>query len=193
MPSIKKVRNMLGWFEKREMIVKKPLTSFNPQITSVNQMGHKGADLGAYVGLQITILNYDIYQNAENYRGRPKGTPRGRPGAEVGHDNNNDNNDNNDINYVPYEEIVSYLNQLTGKNFRHNTRATKDRIRARWNEGFRLEEFKRVIDNKTAEWKGDPAWDKYLRPETLFNTKFESYLNQREIRKPKLTETIPEV
>ena len=38
--------------------------------------------------------------------------------------------------------------------------------------------FINVIDNMVKEWKGDNKMDRYLRPETLFGTKFESYLNQ---------------
>jgi hypothetical protein len=45
------------------------------------------------------------------------------------------------------------------------------------NEGFTVGDFKKVIDNKTAEWL-DTKMEQYLRPETLFGTKFESYLNQ---------------
>ena len=45
------------------------------------------------------------------------------------------------------------------------------------NEGYQPEDFKRVIEIKTEEWRNDPVWGKYLRPETLFGTKFESYLN----------------
>lgn len=78
----------------------------------------------------------------------------------------------------PYGEIVSYLNEQTGKNFRSSARDTQRRINARWREGYRLDDFKAVIDVKTAEWKGT-SQDQYLRPETLFGTKFESYLNQR--------------
>ena len=50
------------------------------------------------------------------------------------------------------------------------------------NEGFTLADFEKVIDIKTDEWKGTDN-DKYIRPETLFGTKFESYLNQKEIYK----------
>ena len=78
--------------------------------------------------------------------------------------------------------IVSYLNERTGKSFRASSRATKDKIRARLNEGFTADDFKRVIDVKTAEWMGTEQ-EKYLRPETLFGTKFEGYLNQRPERK----------
>ena len=76
-------------------------------------------------------------------------------------------------------EIITYLNQKTNSTYKPGTKKTKELITARWNEGFLLEDFKRVIDLKTEEWLHDPLWNKYLRPETLFGTKFESYLNQK--------------
>jgi uncharacterized phage protein (TIGR02220 family) len=79
---------------------------------------------------------------------------------------------------IPYVEIINYLNDVAGKNFRPTTKKTKNLIKARWNEGFRFEDFKTVIDNKVKDWKQDPHMNKYLRPETLFGTKFESYLNE---------------
>lgn len=93
--------------------------------------------------------------------------------------NNNKLNNNklsNDIKYIV--EIVNYLNDVAGKNFRHTTRKTQTLVKARLKEGFTVDDFKRVIDNKTREWKHDPKMSKYLRPETLFGTKFESYLNE---------------
>ncbi|MBR9261861.1 alpha/beta hydrolase, partial [Staphylococcus aureus] len=79
---------------------------------------------------------------------------------------------------IPYKEIIDYLNKKAGKHFKHNTAKTKDFIKARWNQDFRLEDFKKVIDIKTAEWLNTDS-DKYLRPETLFGNKFEGYLNQK--------------
>ncbi|EZP77589.1 primosome, DnaD subunit [Parageobacillus genomosp. 1] len=80
---------------------------------------------------------------------------------------------------IPYREIVDYLNKKAGTSYRHTSKKTQQLIRARWNEGFRLDDFKTVIDKKVAEWLNDPKMNKYLRPETLFGTKFESYLNQK--------------
>lgn len=74
------------------------------------------------------------------------------------------------------KNIVEYLNQKIDSKYRHTTKATKDSITARLNEGFTLEDFKTVIDNQYAKWKGT-EWEQYLRPQTLFGTKFESYLN----------------
>lgn len=79
---------------------------------------------------------------------------------------------------IPYKEICDYLNTRTNSNYRSTTKKTKDLIKARFNEGFTLEDFKIVIDKKTIDWLKDKEMNKYLRPETLFGPKFESYLNQ---------------
>ncbi|WP_085521374.1 phage replisome organizer N-terminal domain-containing protein [Tuberibacillus sp. Marseille-P3662] len=82
---------------------------------------------------------------------------------------------------IPYVEIVNYLNSATGSKYRAQTNKTRSLIKARWNEGFRFNDFKLVIEIKTHEWVNDPKMSKFLRPETLFGTKFESYLNQEEV------------
>jgi len=76
-------------------------------------------------------------------------------------------------------EIINYLNDVAGRNYRTTTRKTRSLIRARMNEGFTVDDFKKVIDIKIDEWKDNPKMQKFIRPETLFGTKFESYLNQK--------------
>lgn len=78
---------------------------------------------------------------------------------------------------VPYKEIVDYLNFKTGKKYLSKTDVTKKHIKARWNEGFGLDDFKKVIDNKSFAWTNSDM-SKFLRPQTLFGPKFESYLNE---------------
>ena len=77
-----------------------------------------------------------------------------------------------------YSSIISYLNEKAHTKYRHSSSKTKTLIKARLNEGFTEDDFKKVIDNKTSEWLNTDM-EKYLRPETLFGTKFESYLNQK--------------
>jgi uncharacterized phage protein (TIGR02220 family)/predicted phage replisome organizer len=77
-----------------------------------------------------------------------------------------------------YISIVSYLNEKAGTGFKATTAKTKSAIHARLAEGFTLEDFKIVIDKKCQEWIGTDM-QKYLRPETLFGTKFEGYLNAK--------------
>lgn len=78
----------------------------------------------------------------------------------------------------PYGEVISYLNERTNKKFKASSDKSKRHIQARYNEGFTLDDFKQVIDNKTNEWLNSEQMNRYLRPETLFGTKFESYLNE---------------
>ncbi|MGH2319355.1 conserved phage C-terminal domain-containing protein [Planococcus sp. SE5232] len=80
---------------------------------------------------------------------------------------------------LPYETIVDYLNQKTGKSYRSASKKTQTLIAARINEGFTVEDFKTVIDIKTEEWLNDSKWQVYLQPSTLFGAKFENYLNQK--------------
>lgn len=79
------------------------------------------------------------------------------------------------------DEIIKYLNQKAKKNYKSTTPKTKTLIKARFKEGFTLNDFKIVIDKKVRNWINDSKMVAYLRPETLFGTKFESYLNEAEI------------
>lgn len=80
--------------------------------------------------------------------------------------------------HAPYQEILDYLNSKVGTSYRASSKATQRLINASSNEGFEVEDFKKVIDIKVAAWKNDPKMNQYLRPATLFGTKFESYLNE---------------
>lgn len=83
-----------------------------------------------------------------------------------------------DIDKEVYISIVEYLNQKAGTNYRPSSKKTKTCIRARLKEGFTVDDFKTVIDKKASEWMGT-EYEQYLRPETLFGTKFEGYLNAK--------------
>lgn len=83
---------------------------------------------------------------------------------------------------------IVYLNQVANKRYKFVDK-TKKFLLARFNEGYTLEDFKQVIDVKTEEWKDNPEFFKYLRPETLFGSKFDSYLNQ----KPKISKSKPDI
>ena len=69
-------------------------------------------------------------------------------------------------------EVINYLNKLTGKKFRSDKG-----LLARLNEGYSVDDCKRVINIKVAEWTGTEQAT-YIRPETLFGNKFDGYLNQ---------------
>lgn len=81
---------------------------------------------------------------------------------------------------IPYGKIIDYLNNKLGTHYKIETKKTRDLIKARFNDGFKLEDFIIVIDKKYEDWKNSEQ-AKYLRPETLFGNRFESYLNQMEV------------
>ena len=81
-----------------------------------------------------------------------------------------------------YIDVVAYLNEKAGTKYRASSEKTKEKIRARVAEGYTLEDFKTVIDNKCADWL-NTDYAKFLRPETLFGTKFEGYLNEKSKKK----------
>lgn len=76
---------------------------------------------------------------------------------------------------------MDYLNLVCHTNYRSKTPKTQKHINARLNEGFTVDDFKMVIDKKANEWL-DTSMEQYLRPDTLFGTKFESYLNQNIVK-----------
>lgn len=84
---------------------------------------------------------------------------------------------------IPYTEIVAALNGALGTSYRPTSKKTRQLIHARWAEGFRFPDFEAVIDTMAAAWVDDPKMSAYLRPETLFGPKFESYLNRPKPRK----------
>jgi len=76
-----------------------------------------------------------------------------------------------------YSRVVERLNEKAGSNFKANNKKTRSLISARIKEGYKEDDFFKVIDNMCREWLQDAKMQKYLRPETLFGTKFEGYLN----------------
>ncbi|EAE9965231.1 hypothetical protein CA995_08380, partial [Listeria monocytogenes] len=96
-----------------------------------------------------------------------------------------------------FKNVIAFLNENAETNYKHTTKSTQTLIKARLNDGFGFEDFKKVIIIKCKEWKNDSSMNQYLRPATLFGTKFESYLNQKVIsgnrKKPWEKETKKEV
>lgn len=86
---------------------------------------------------------------------------------------------------IPYKKIIDYLNEQTGRRYSHKAAKNQDLVKARWNEGFRVDDFKQVIDTKVKDWGNDSKMNQYLRPVTLFSNKFDDYLNQVPVTKAK--------
>jgi len=125
----------------------------------------------------ITILNWEKYQDSEQQIKQPVNNGRTTDEQPV-NTYKNVKNEKNKKNKILCVEIITYLNEKAEKNFRTANGNTKW-IQARLNEGYMLEDFKKVVDIKTLKWKNDPDNNKFLRPETLFGNKFDGYLNEK--------------
>lgn len=78
---------------------------------------------------------------------------------------------------IPYKEIIDYLNHKTGAHYKPSSKANQRLIKARFKEGYKLDDFKTVIDNKAFEWQHTDMWQ-FMRPSTLFSpSHFDDYLN----------------
>ena len=125
-----------------------------------------------------TTSQYTIIQVVKHEQYQSNNKPANKPitnGEQT--DNKPITTTKNDKNKENVKKIVAYLNSKTKKTFKDSSQKTKECIIARFNEGFVLEDFKKVIDTKCSHWLDDNKMNEYLRPETLFSNKFESYLN----------------
>ncbi len=90
-------------------------------------------------------------------------------------------------NVIAAEEILKHFNKICEKKYKETAKRNQKNIIDRLNEGFTIEDFKKVIEHKNRTWtkntlfKGGTKARTYLRPETLFCEKhFENYLNEYE-------------
>lgn len=129
----------------------------------------------------VTMLNWSTYQCCDqtSTNEKPTSDQRATEMRPLYKNNKNNKNIKNEINNNIYVEIVAYLNEKAGTNFRSSSASTQRHINARLNEGYTVDDFKKVIDNKVADWKSNDKMSKYLAPDTLFSNKFEKYLQEK--------------
>ena len=103
---------------------------------------------------------------------------------------NNDKKDNKYNNKELCKSVIEYLNLKSQSKFTPS-KAHCSHINARSEEGHTLDDFKKVIDNMCDKWLTDKDMSQYLRPSTLFGTKFEGYLSMKPVIS-KRSEPIPD-
>jgi uncharacterized phage protein (TIGR02220 family) len=92
------------------------------------------------------------------------------------------------------EMVVPFLNKVAGTSYKANSKATQRLIAARVREGYGWHDFKMVIVGRWEAWKDDKKMSEYIRPSTLFGTKFEEYLSAAKAQarpKPFTREPLP--
>lgn len=134
---------------------------------------YKGKEIQQRI-IKIGAIQKDTTYYSKEYEGIHKKIP---PTIQKDKENNKNINNTSINNIYIVEQVIKHLNEITNSNYKSATRTTREKIIARLNEGFTLDDFIVVIDKKYWDWK-DTKFEQYMRPETLFGTKFESYLNQ---------------
>jgi len=181
------------------------------------QIGEDLPEMDAITDMAFSFIKDDMDYNNQKYdekceRNRENGKKGGRPKANgflenpkkangflenptkptktLSESESESESDKEDI----CRDVIDYLNQSLGTKYTTKNKTNMSHINARAAEGHTLDDFKRVIDKKVAQWKDDPKMSAYLRPETLFCSKhFESYLNEIVDVKEKKGSTLSDV
>ena len=159
-----KVRTILKKFEKEGYI--ELLTS-----------GSKGKESTLKITIKQQLFNNNVTNISEQLQ-QVEGGKQQQSNNNVTTLSKKKENNNN-----IYSLVIDYLNKKASTNYRATTKNTQSFINARVKEGYAVEDFKKVIDSKSREWLGTD-FEKYLRPATLFGTKFENYLNEANKKTP---------
>lgn len=133
----------------------------------------------------IKVLNYSTYQDIPDdwyskQDSKPDSEQSSKQDSKQSSNNLTKKQSNKETNNTYTAEaklVIDYFNRKTGKALKY-TEGNMKHIRQRMREGFKLSDFEKVIDRKYREWHGSPKMQKFLRPETLFGSKFDSYLNE---------------
>lgn len=140
--------------------------------------GSKGKESTLKITIKQQLFNNNVTNKTEQLQ-QVEGDKQQQSNNNVTTLSKKKENNNNNI----YSLVIDYLNKKASTNYRASTKNTQSFINARVSEGYTIEDFKKVIDSKSREWLGTD-FEKYLRPATLFGTKFENYLNEANKKTP---------
>ena len=142
-----------------------------------NGKGTKGKETRVRLTMKQQLFNNNVTNKSEQLQ-QVEGDSQQQSNNNVTTLSKKKEKDNN-----IYRLVIDYLNKKANTNYRPTTKNTQSFINARVSEGYTIEDFKKVIDSKSKEWL-NTDFEKYLRPATLFGTKFENYLNEANKKTP---------
>lgn len=163
-----KVRTILKKFEKQGYI-------------EFLSSGSKGKESTLKLTVKQQLFNNNATNKTEQLQ-QVEGSPNNNVTTNQQQSNNTTKKKEKDNNNI-YSLVIDYLNRKASTNYRATTKNTQSFINARLKEGYTVEDFKKVVDSKSKEWL-NTDFEKYLRPATLFGTKFENYLNEANKKTP---------
>ena len=133
----------------------------------------------------LSITNYNQYQSNDTTNDTTNGQQTVQQ-TDTNKNVKNKKNEKEDTKSDQVLEVIQYLNLKSGKNFK-----VAKGLLERFREGYSVDDAKRVIDVKVAEWGNDNKMKQFIRPATLFSGKFDQYLNQDEVKQSFNFDTAP--
>lgn len=136
----------------------------------------------------ITVTNYELYQHSNTHPNKQltndeQTTNNQLTTTKESKESNNGKNKNTEVKASPHnknkelvKEIIQYLNLKAEKKYKPSSKKANEFINARIRDGYDFEDFKMAIDSRVYFWKDDLKMNQYLRPSTVFNNKFEGYV-----------------
>lgn len=143
----------------------------------------KGALKKAQRYTLLTITNWELYQSDNSGKNIEKSSKRAVKEQSK-------STYKNVKNVKEIKHIVKFLNSTLNSSFRSQTLKTQLLINARLNENRTIKDFELVIKDRAKKWRTDKKMKEYLRPETLFGSKMEGYLQEAKDNKKQLDEVI---
>ena len=136
----------------------------------------------------FTLLKPQLDANTRKYEnglkgGRPKKPNKNqdetKPKRNV-NDNDNVNVNVNDNEQTSPSVIIKYLNFKTGADYDPDDEFNHQLVNDLIDQGYDYNDLMKVVNKKCSEWMNDSVMRSYLRPSTLFGSKFAEYLAQPE-------------
>jgi uncharacterized phage protein (TIGR02220 family) len=133
----------------------------------------------------ITVTNWEYYQQGDGVIDEQVRNKQGSDEEQV-RTNKNANNNKNENNSKPEAMVIAHYNLVNKRNLKQGDSNYKE-IKARLKEGYSIDEMKELVEYAAKVWSKDPFWTDKNRPSTLFNSKFDGYLqNAKDALKPKI-------
>lgn len=138
----------------------------------------------------FTLLKPQLDANTRKYEnglkgGRPKKPNKNqtetKPKRNVNdNDNVNENDNDNGNEQTSPSVIIKYLNFKTGADYDPDDPDNIQYVTDLLDAGYSHNDLMKVVNKKCSEWMNDSVMRSYLRPSTLFGSKFAEYLAQPE-------------
>ena len=141
----------------------------------------------------ITITNWHLYQSSEQQVEQQANNKRTTSEQQV-----NTKQEHKNIRTKEYKniyadkiaEVIKHLNTVNDSKFECKSKSTVKSVTGVLKQGYSINDCKLVVNWKFKEWSNSEKMRKFIRPDTLFGSKFDIYLAEARSQESKTNELI---